>query len=108
MFPCRAHAQESHMCDRLRIRRDPVMLLVRQMSHLALKTSQNPLHKRQLLVRPSMVDNHQGLSARRHRRSMHTMARNDVHILGQVLLKRCNLGRLDRRLTRYNRTDLCS
>lgn len=90
------------MRDRLRISRDPIVLLVRQMSDLALKTAQNPLHKRQLLLRSSMVDNNEWLSARRHRGSMHTVTRNDVHILRQVLLKCCNLWSLDRRLTRDN------
>lgn len=107
MLPCRPHAQERHVRNRLCVCCDPIMLLVRQMRNLRLEATQNPLHQRQLLGRSAVVDDYQGLALRAHGRAVHRVTGNDEHILGQVLLKCRNLGRLDRSLAGHDRADLC-
>lgn len=97
-FPRRAHRQESGVGDCLRVRGDAVVHLGGEVYMLGLEAAEDALDKVDGLLRATVVDDYERLAFRIDTRTVERMARHDLNIGGQVLLKSLNLGSLGRSL----------
>ena len=89
--PCLAHAQERRVRDGLRVGRDTVVLLSRQVDMLGVETAEDRLNFVEGLIRGTVVDQHQWLPLGVNTGAMERVTGDDVHIARQILLEGLDL-----------------